>query len=133
MLSLGKLFEDHGYSYDWTNGQKPCLLKKCVRIRCNTENYVPVVVPGLSTTSSSSSASDLSLQHHFRRKVQVQHLFQGQLNVTVRTSKHDAIRDLTKRKSKNLIKMWTMNKYGESPSYSEKPRMAARIQGESRG
>ena len=22
VLSLGKLFEDHGYSYDWTNGQK---------------------------------------------------------------------------------------------------------------
>ena len=33
------------------------LLKPGVRIQCNTENYVPIVVPSLSTTSSSSSSS----------------------------------------------------------------------------
>ena len=27
VLSLGKLFEDHGYSYEWTRGQKPHLIK----------------------------------------------------------------------------------------------------------
>ena len=52
VLSLGKLCEDHAYSYEWTNGQKPCLIKNGVRIKCNTEN-VPIVVPGLSTTASS--------------------------------------------------------------------------------
>ena len=62
VLSLGKLWGDHGYSYEWTNGQKPCLIKNGVRIQCNTENYVPIVVLGLSTTSSwSSSAYPASL------------------------------------------------------------------------
>ena len=37
--------------------QKPHLIKNCIRIQCNTENFVPIVVPGLLTTSSSSSAS----------------------------------------------------------------------------
>ena len=45
--SLGKLFEDHGYSYHWTSGRKP---------QRNTANCVPIVVPGLSTNSSSSSS-----------------------------------------------------------------------------
>ena len=61
-LSLGKLCEDHGYTYHWTSGQKPNL----TRIDCNISNYVPFVVPGLSTsssttptpTSSSSSSQD---------------------------------------------------------------------------
>ena len=30
---------------------------KGVRIQCNTENFVPIVVPGLSTNSSSSLSS----------------------------------------------------------------------------
>ena len=57
MLSLGKLCEVHGYSYERTNGRKPHLVKNGKRIQCNTENYVPIVVPGLSTTSSPSSSS----------------------------------------------------------------------------
>ena len=57
VLSLGKLCEDHGYSYEWTSGQKPCLIKHGIRIQCNTEIYVPIFFPGLSTTSSSSSSS----------------------------------------------------------------------------
>ena len=36
------------------NGQKPHLIKNCIRIQCNTENFVPIVVPGLSASSSSS-------------------------------------------------------------------------------
>ena len=27
VLSLGKLFDEHGYSYEWINGQKPHLIK----------------------------------------------------------------------------------------------------------
>ena len=41
-------------SYEWINGQKPHLIKKGIRIQCNTENFVPIVVPGLSTNSRSS-------------------------------------------------------------------------------
>ena len=55
VLSLGILCEDHGCSYDWTSGQKPQLIKDGRRIKCSTENYVPIVVPGLSTGSSSSA------------------------------------------------------------------------------
>ena len=57
VLSLRKLFEEHGYSYDWASGQKPQLTQNGKRILCNTENFVPIVVPGLSTGSSSSTAS----------------------------------------------------------------------------
>ena len=52
VLSLGKLCEDHGKTYHWTSGQKPHLTKKGKRIDCNISNYVPSVVPGLSTSSS---------------------------------------------------------------------------------
>ena len=42
----GKPSEDHGYSCEWTSGQKPHLIKHGRKIQCNTENYVPIVVPG---------------------------------------------------------------------------------------
>ena len=54
VLSLGKLCDEHGYSYEWINGRKPHLNKNGIRIQCNTENFVPIVVPGLSKSSSSS-------------------------------------------------------------------------------
>ena len=43
-----------------TNGsmvQKPHLIKDGIRIICNTENFVPILVPGLSTSSSGSSST----------------------------------------------------------------------------
>ena len=55
VLSLGKLCDENGYSYEWINGQKPHLIKNGIRIPCNTENFVPIVVPGLSTSSSTGS------------------------------------------------------------------------------
>ena len=54
VLSLGKLCEDHGYTYHWTSGQNPHLTKKGKIIDCNISNYVPFVVPGLSTSSSTT-------------------------------------------------------------------------------
>ena len=57
VLSLGKLCDEHGYSHEWINGRKPHIIKNGIRIQCNTENFVPIMVPGLSTTSSSSSTS----------------------------------------------------------------------------
>ena len=57
VLSLGKLCDENGYSYEWINGQKPHLIKNGIGILCNTENFVPIVVPGLSSSSSTSSSS----------------------------------------------------------------------------
>ena len=51
VLSLGKLCEEHGYTLEWASGQKPHLTL------CKTENYVQLVVPGLSSNSSTSSSS----------------------------------------------------------------------------
>ena len=47
----------NGYSYEWINGQKPHLTKDGIRIICNTENFVPIVIPGLTSSSSTSSSS----------------------------------------------------------------------------
>ena len=60
VLSLGKLCDENGYSYEWINGQKPHLIKDGIRIPCNTENFVPIVVPGLSASSSSGSDQSTS-------------------------------------------------------------------------
>ena len=57
VLSLGKLCDENGYSNGWINGQKPHLIKNGIRIPCNTENFVPIVVPGLSSSSSASSST----------------------------------------------------------------------------
>ena len=57
VLSLGKLCDENGYSYGWINGQKPHLIKDGIRIICNTENFVPIVVPGLSSSSFGSSST----------------------------------------------------------------------------
>ena len=58
---VGKLCDENGYSYEWINGRKPHLIKNGIRIQCNTENFVPIVVPGLSTSSSSSLLSSTSV------------------------------------------------------------------------
>ena len=57
VLSLGKLSDENEYSYEWIHGQKPHLIKNGIRIPCNTENFVPIVVPGLSSSSSGSSST----------------------------------------------------------------------------
>ena len=57
VLSLGKLCDENGYSYEWINGQKTHLIQNGIRIICNTENFVPIVFPGLTSSSSTSSSS----------------------------------------------------------------------------
>ena len=57
VLSFGKLCDENGYSYEWINGQKPHLIKNGIRIICKTENFVPIVVLGLSSSSSGSSST----------------------------------------------------------------------------
>ena len=56
-LSLGKLCSEHGCSYEWINGETPLLTKDGKTIACTMDNLVPPVVPGLSSSSSSSWAS----------------------------------------------------------------------------
>ena len=60
VLSRGKLCDENGESYEWINGQKPHLILNGIRIQCNTENFVPIVVPGLSASFSSSSDQSAS-------------------------------------------------------------------------
>ena len=57
VLSLGKLCDENGYSSEWINGQKTHLIQDGIRIICNTENFVPIVIPGLSSSSSASSST----------------------------------------------------------------------------
>ena len=57
VLLLGKLCDENGYSHEWIHGQKPHLINDGIRIPCNTENFVPIVVPGLSSSSSGSSST----------------------------------------------------------------------------
>ena len=61
VLSLGKLCDENGYSYEKINGHEPHLIFNGIRIQCNTENFVPIVVQGLSTSSSSSSHLSTSM------------------------------------------------------------------------
>ena len=57
VLSLGKLCSEQGCSYEWKNGETPRLTTNGKIITCIMDNFVPLVVPGLSSSSSSSSAS----------------------------------------------------------------------------
>ena len=59
--SIGKLCDENGYSYQCINGHKPHLIKNGFRMQCDTENFVPIVVPGLSASSSSSSHPSTSM------------------------------------------------------------------------
>ena len=67
VLSVGKLCDENEYFYEWINGQKPHLIKDGIRVICNTENFVPIVIPGLSSSSSgSSSTSRTSMKQESR-------------------------------------------------------------------
>ena len=62
VLSLGKLCEEHGYTCEWAGGQNPHLTKDGGEILCKTENFVLLVVLGLSSSSTTSSSSTSSPQ-----------------------------------------------------------------------
>ena len=68
VLSLGKLCDDHGYSYEWVSGQKPGLTKDGKTVICKTDTFVPLVVPGLSTNLASSSSSSSLSQDSLRKR-----------------------------------------------------------------
>ena len=62
VLTLGKLCEDHGYTYHWISGQKPHLIKNGKKLDCKKSNFVPFVVPGSSVSSSSTTPSPTSVK-----------------------------------------------------------------------
>ena len=60
VLSLGKLCEDHGYTYHWTSGQKPHLTPKWQK---NQAQYSELrTIRCLSTSSSTSSSRKIQQQ-----------------------------------------------------------------------
>ena len=57
ILSLGKLCKEHGYTFEWRSGSAPRLTNNGNQTFCRTENCVPVVVPGQSSSSTATSSS----------------------------------------------------------------------------
>ena len=74
LLSLGTLCEDHGYSYELVGGQRPRFTPNGKSIICKTDNFVPIVVPGLSVNSGSSSSPTSQSQDSLREDA---HLVSG--------------------------------------------------------
>ena len=150
VLSLGKLCDENGYSYEWINGQKPHLIKNGIRIICNTENFVLIVVLGLSSLfrgsssisktpsrqeshSSSSSTSSSSLTVSEIQSQQREYLIESDISpVQVSNSSDDRSGrpDGTQanQKSKNQIKKENHDRT-ERPVVFRDPGVAARIQG----
>ena len=75
VLSLGKLCDENGCSYEWINGQKPHLFKNGIRIPCNTDSFL------LWFQACQVRPLDLhQLQRHLRdRRVIPHHLLQPHL------------------------------------------------------
>ena len=69
--SLGKLCEDHGYSFEWVSCQKSRLTKEGKVVICKTDNFVSLVVPGLSSNSESVSSSTSPSQVSLRRETEI--------------------------------------------------------------
>ena len=108
VLSLGKICEDHWYTYHWTSGQKPHLTKNGTRIDCKNSNYVPFVVPGISTSScttptptpSSSSQDSVFDVHRYTENP-----------VPERSGSTSEERCINPQKPKTKIKMKDAKKY----------------------
>ena len=61
VLSLGKFCSEHGYSYEQKNGQNRQLTPNGNAITCTMDNFVHLVVPGLSSSSNNSTSSSTSM------------------------------------------------------------------------
>ena len=62
LLFLGKLSKEQGYTCEWSSGREPRLTKTGKQTFCKTENFVPLVVPGLSSSSTTTSSSTMPPQ-----------------------------------------------------------------------
>ena len=112
VLSLGELCEDHGYSYEWTSGQKPQLIKNGRRIQYSTENYVAIFVLGSSTGSSRSATptSPASLP----QEAVIPTLRPASTQSECMSSQAWRDRRQNQQKPKTHIKMRTTKQYGET-------------------
>ena len=113
VLSQGEFCEDHGYTYHWISGQKTHLIKKGKRSDCNISNYVPFVVPGLSTSSVQRP-----LPHHHHPHYRILHLtstdtskIQYPKEVEVRLRSYGEIRCINRQKPTTKIKMKDAKKH----------------------
>ena len=136
VLSQGKLCDENGYSYEWINGQKPRLIKNGIRLQCNTENFVPIVVPGLSTTSSSSSTStsttpsDQEIDHSDHHPaIESSESVDRQARGDPFTSETPKELSHKPTEIQNQIKMRIRNRYGEAriPTYQNGCKNSERI------
>ena len=66
----GKLCDDHGYSYEWVSSQTLRLTNDGKSIICKTDNFVLLVVPGLSTIPENSSSSASLSQDSLRKEAE---------------------------------------------------------------
>ena len=57
VLLLGTLCSRHGYPFEWKNCETPRLVQNWKTITCIMDNFVTLVVPGLSSYSSNSLSS----------------------------------------------------------------------------
>ena len=55
VLSFGKLCKEHGYTCEWPSSREPRLTRNGKHNFSRTENFVPLVVPGQSSSSTSVS------------------------------------------------------------------------------
>ena len=101
------------HTFHWTSGQKPHLTENGKRIVCNISNYVPFVVPGLSTNSSTHRHLLLHLLHH-----RILYLTSGDFpkiqhpkEVEVRVRSCGETRCIDHQKPKTKIKMMNPKKY----------------------
>ena len=105
VLSLGKLCEDHGYTYHWSSGQKPHLIRNGKRIDCNMSNYVPLVIPGLSTSSSTTptptSSSSLSQDSVFDVNRYTENTVPERSGSTSEELRGDPLHESTETENKN--------------------------------
>ena len=138
VLSLGKLCDENGYTCEWINGQNPHLMKNGIRIQCNTETFVPIVVPGLTLSSSSSSHPSTSMTPSRQESNHPTSSSSSSTSPTTTVSSESATRareDLSAIDSHPVpVSSSHVERIERSdPLYSEKTGMAARIQRKSRG
>ena len=130
VLSLGKLCDEHGYSCEWINGQKPHLIQNGVRIQYNTENFVPIVVPGLSSSSSSSSHSSTSMtpSRHERNPTTPSSYFTNHNYVKRQWDSRKGRSEWDRFPSSTCVKFTCWRDRTERPVVFQHPRVAAIIQ-----
>ena len=113
VLSLGKLCKDHGFSYHRTSGQKPHITQNGKRIDCNISNYVPSVVPGLSTSSNTTSTPTSSTSSSQDSVFDVSRYTENPVpkEVEVRVKSYGESRCINQQKPRTQMTMEEVTKY----------------------